>query len=59
MEISKRGLTYAALTKLMRVSPKEISRKMRGKRKFNMDEISKLEEIFGKPAEYLIKREKD
>ena len=34
-----------------------VSAKMRCKQKFTPNEIKKLEEIFGKPVEYLLQRD--
>ena len=56
-EIDKQQLSYHALAKLMEIAQASISRKMSGKRKFNENEIAKLVEIFGKPAEYLMARD--
>lgn len=56
-EISKYNLSYRALAKLMGLSSSIISFKMRGEYKFTEKDIAKLVEIFGKPAEYLMKRD--
>ena len=56
-EIDKQQLTYHALAKLMGIAQQSVSSKMSGKRKFNENEIAKLVEIFGKPAEYLMARD--
>ena len=56
-EIDARQFSYRILAELMSVSSTNVARKMRGERKFNADEIKKLEEIFGKPAEYLLQRD--
>ena len=56
-EINEHKLSYRALAKLMGLSLKSISFKMHGERKFTAEDIAKLVEIFGKPAEYLMKRD--
>lgn len=61
-ESAKRGnqerrLTYTALAKLLGLSQPTISEKMRGKLKFTENDIAKLVEIFGKPADYLMARD--
>ena len=56
-EIDKRQFTYSSLAKLMGLCRKSISRRMCGKSNFTESDIAKLMEIFGLPAEYLMKRE--
>lgn len=56
-EIDARQFSYRSLAKLMGVSNMTVSGKMRCKQKFTANEIKKLEEIFGKPAEYLLQRD--
>lgn len=54
-EIDTFELTYAVLAKLMGlVSSSSISDKMHGRKNFTAHDKVKLEEIFGKPAEYLL-----
>lgn len=55
-EIDERQFSYRSLAKLMGISDMSVSCKMRCKQKFTADEIKKLEEIFGKPAAYLLQR---
>ncbi|MBQ4495368.1 MAG: GIY-YIG nuclease family protein [Selenomonadaceae bacterium] len=55
-EILARKLTYTTLAKLMEISIQNLSRKMRGERNFTARDAAKLEEIFGKSAEYLLER---
>lgn len=54
-EMDKLQLTYTELAKILGLSG-TFSRKILGKRKFTESQISKLVEIFQKPAEYLMKR---
>ena len=56
-EIIARELTYTNLGKLMEISIQNLSRKMRDKRNFTARDKIKLEEIFGKPADYLLRRD--
>lgn len=56
-EIDKRQLSYHSLAKLMELSLMSVSLKMRGKYNFTAKDISKLVEIFYKPAEYLMARD--
>lgn len=56
-EIDKLQLSYHALAKLMGLSLMSISRKMRGEINFTAEQVVKLVEIFGKPAEYLMERD--
>ncbi len=58
-EMQKRKMTYAVLGELLGLSYKAISKKMHGEKNFTAEEISKLVEIFGLPAEYLMKRTDD
>ncbi len=55
--ITEKQLTYRKLAKLMNITHQSLSRKMSGKRRFHANEIEKLVEIFGKPAEYLMARD--
>ena len=55
-EIDARQFSYRSLAKLMGIASMTVSGKMRCKQNFTSDEIKKLEEIFGKPAEYLLQR---
>ena len=57
IEIDKRHLTYRGLSKLTGISKSALPLKMSGKVKFTANEIAKLVELFGKPAEYLFKEE--
>ena len=54
-EMDKHKLSYAALAKLLGLA--SISKKMRSKRDFSSKDITKLVEIFGLPAEYLMTRD--
>lgn len=56
-ELDARQMTYRILSELMGLSPANFARKMRGERNFTVKDKSKLEEIFGKPAEYLLQRD--
>ena len=56
-EMDKRQLSYTALAKLLDLSFAAVSFKMSGKRNFTPEQVAKLEEIFGLPAEYLLKRD--
>jgi len=56
-EIDKKGFSYTVLAELLDVSLASISMKMHGNRKFTLEQVAKLEEIFGLPAEYLLKRD--
>ena len=56
-EIDKHQLTYKSLAKLMGISNQSVSYKMLGKQKFNDKDIAKLVKIFGKSADYLMKRD--
>ena len=55
-ELDAHKLSYAALAKLLGVVPSIVSRKMHGIRNFTARDAAKLEEIFGKSAEYLLER---
>lgn len=48
--------SYRRLAKRMGISNANINRKMRGERRFTARDAVKLEEIFGKPAEYFLER---
>lgn len=56
-ELVEYNLSYAALGKLLNLASSIVSRKMRGERNFTARDKEKLEEIFGKPAEYLLERD--
>ena len=59
-EMQKRKMTYTELGKLLGYfSHQSISDKMQGRRKFTAEDIAKLVEIFGLPAEYLMARTDD
>ena len=55
VEMDKRKLSYSALAKLLGLKMATVSAKMHGLRKFTAKDIAKLVEIFGKPADYLMK----
>ncbi|MBR2775264.1 MAG: GIY-YIG nuclease family protein [Selenomonadaceae bacterium] len=57
IEIDKHNLTYTALANLLGLSQATVSEKMHDKLNFTAKDIAKLEEIFGLPAEYLLKRD--
>ena len=57
IEIDKRHLTYRGLSKLTGISKSALPLKMSGKVKFTADEIAKLVELFGKPADYMMYKE--
>ena len=56
-ELDARQWSYNRLVKLLSLSQPAISQRMQGKTKFTSDDIEKLVEIFGKPAEYLLERD--
>ena len=56
-EMDKRKITYRALGELLGLSHQTVSEKMRRKIKFSEKEVTKLVEIFDKPAEYLMARD--
>jgi group I intron endonuclease len=56
-EISSRQLNYSSLGKFLNLSQQVISDKMHGKQNFTSEQVAKLVEIFGKPADYLMKRD--
>ena len=56
-ELSQNNFSYKALSELMGISQQSVSAKMRCEQKFTTKDISKLVEIFGKPADYLMKRD--
>ncbi len=56
-ELVEYNLSYAALGKLLNLASSIVSRKMRGQKNFTARDKEKLEEIFGKPAEYLLERD--
>lgn len=53
-EIDERQLTYTALGKILGLCQTAVTRKMRGNRKFTERDKAKLEEFFGKSADYLL-----
>ena len=53
-ELEARQLTYKALSKLIEMPLSSLSYKMQGIRKFTEQDKAKLEEFFGKPADYLL-----
>ena len=53
-ELEARQLTYKALSKLIEMPLSSLSYKMQGIRKFTERDKVKLEEFFGKPADYLL-----
>ena len=55
-EIDERQLTYTALGEILGVCQTAVTRKMRGERNFTESDRVKLEEFFGKPADYLLER---
>ena len=55
--ITEKKLLYSDLDKLLGLGQSSFSHKMRGKVNFTEQEIAKLTEIFGKPAEYLLQRD--
>ena len=56
-ELKAHQLLYANLAELLNVSQTSITEKMRGKKNFTARDRIKLVEIFGKPIEYLLKRD--
>ena len=56
-EMDKRKIIYAALGELLGLCHQTVSEKMRGEYKFTAAQVAKLVEIFGKPADYLMKRD--
>ncbi|MBR4904813.1 MAG: GIY-YIG nuclease family protein [Selenomonadaceae bacterium] len=56
-EIDSHQLSYRRLAELLGLSSCTVSEKMNGKYNFTEKDISKLVEIFGKPADYLMKRD--
>lgn len=56
-EISSKRITYATLAKLLGLGHQTFSDKMRDKQRFTTEQIAKLVEYFGKPAEYLMARD--
>ena len=53
-EMDARQITYRGLAKILGLAQPTISQKMRGEYNFTAEQIAKLAEIFGKPAEYLM-----
>ena len=58
-ELDAHKLSYRRLAELLDISDATISRKLRGERKFTAKDKIKLEEIFGKPADYLLEYDND
>lgn len=58
-ELDARQLTYAALAKILGLTISTVAYKMRGQVRFKERDKAKLEEIFGKPIEYLLARDGD
>ncbi|MBR0262104.1 MAG: helix-turn-helix domain-containing protein [Selenomonadaceae bacterium] len=56
-ELDARKLSYHGFAKLLGLSQSNISLKMRGKQNFTNEQIAKMVEFFGKPAEYLLARD--
>lgn len=56
-ELNQRNFSYGNLAKILGVSVSSVSLKMRGKQNFTARDKAKLEEIFQKPIEYLLKRD--
>ena len=56
-EMDKHYISYTALGELLGLSHQTTSDKMRGKENFTAEQVVKLVEIFGKPAEYLTARD--
>ena len=54
VEMDKQKLSYSALAKLLGLKMATVSAKMHGVRKFKAEEVTKLVEIFGLPADYLL-----
>lgn len=57
MEMDKHNITYRKLAELLGFKEGIISEKMSGKKNFTAKDVSKLVEIFDKPAEYLMARD--
>lgn len=55
-ELDAHQLSYAMLAQLLGLSASNLARKIRGERNFTDKDKAKLEEIFGKSAEYLLQR---
>ncbi len=58
-KLDANNLSYAALAKLLGLAAATVSDKMSGRRKFMDNDIAKLVEILGKPAEYLMARDEE
>ena len=56
-EIREHKLSYRTLATFLGLCSTSISHKMLGRQKFTAKDIAKLVEIFGKPADYLMKRD--
>ena len=55
--MDERQLAHKDVAEFFGLSREAISRKIRGERNFTDKDKVKLEEIFGKPAEYLLQRD--
>lgn len=55
-EMDAHQLSHAMLAQLLGLSREAVSMKIRGERNFTDKDKAKLEEIFGKPAAYLLQR---
>ena len=55
--MAEQQISYTALAEILNLSESTVSDKMRGKRDFTAAQVAKLVEIFGKPADYLMKRD--
>lgn len=58
-EMKKNGMTVSAMADLLGVSANTFSWKVNEKkgREFNLSELAKISELFGKPIDYLIEKE--
>lgn len=56
-EMDKRHTSYKDLAELLGLARTTLPEKMRGKKNFTKEQVAKREEIFGLPAEYLLKRD--
>ena len=57
VELYARRLSYTELAKLLDLSPVTVSCKINGNARFTDKDVTKLVEIFDKPAEYLMKHD--
>ena len=56
-EMDKRQMSYKDLAELLGLARTTLPEKIRGEKNFTKEQVAKLEEIFGLPAEYLLKRD--